>query len=122
MNPSVFGVDVLDRRIDKQGRLHSKRLLSTEWGLPSIVTAVSVVCKNNVANLYKNEHVTLNEEASVLNSMLALLTFLWNILDSISMAYVVLPLFCDFTPWLLFLSISGMCQARAAHVVQDMMA
>ena len=41
MNPSVFGVDVLDRRIDNQGRLHSKRLLSTEWGLPSIVTSVS---------------------------------------------------------------------------------
>lgn len=93
MNPSVFGVDVLDRRIDKQGRLHSKRLLSTEWGLPSIVTAVSVVSSQSSrqklcsitevkllwSNLYKNEHVTLNEEASVLNSMLALLTFLWNI-------------------------------------------
>lgn len=41
MNPSVIGVDVLDRDIDKQGRLHSKRLLSTEWGLPSIVKSVS---------------------------------------------------------------------------------
>lgn len=41
MNPSVIGVDVLDRSIDKQGRLHSKRLLSTEWGLPSIVKSVS---------------------------------------------------------------------------------
>ncbi|XP_060925373.1 PRELI domain containing protein 3B [Limanda limanda] len=40
MNPSVVGVDVLDRNIDKQGRLHSKRLLSTEWGLPSIVKAI----------------------------------------------------------------------------------
>lgn len=41
MNPSVVGVDVLDRSIDKQGRLHSKRLLSTEWGLPSVVKSVS---------------------------------------------------------------------------------
>lgn len=41
MNPSVIGVDVLDRDIDKQGRLHSTRLLSTEWGLPSIVKSVS---------------------------------------------------------------------------------
>lgn len=41
MNPSVIGVDVLDRNVDKQGRLHSKRLLSTEWGLPSIVRSVS---------------------------------------------------------------------------------
>lgn len=42
MNTSVIGVDVLDRDIDKQGRLHSKRLLSTEWGLPSIVKSVSI--------------------------------------------------------------------------------
>lgn len=41
MNPSVFGVDVLDRRVDSQGRLHSTRLLSTEWGLPSMAKAVS---------------------------------------------------------------------------------
>ncbi|KAM6927490.1 PRELI domain containing protein 3B [Xenentodon cancila] len=40
MNPSVIGVDVLDRNIDRQGRLHSKRLLSTEWGLPSIVKSL----------------------------------------------------------------------------------
>ncbi|XP_029908267.1 PRELI domain containing protein 3B [Myripristis murdjan] len=40
MNPSVVGVDVLDRKVDKQGRLHSKRLLSTEWGLPSIVKSI----------------------------------------------------------------------------------
>uniref|UniRef100_A0A3Q3WL66 PRELI/MSF1 domain-containing protein n=1 Tax=Mola mola TaxID=94237 RepID=A0A3Q3WL66_MOLML len=40
MNPSVIGVDVLDRDIDKQGRLRSKRLLSTEWGLPSIVKSI----------------------------------------------------------------------------------
>ena len=42
MNPSVVGVDVLDRHIDPSGKLHSHRLLSTEWGLPSIVKSVSV--------------------------------------------------------------------------------
>lgn len=41
MNPSVVGVDVLDRNLDTNGRLHSHRLLSTEWGLPGIVRAVS---------------------------------------------------------------------------------
>lgn len=41
MNPNVVGVDVLDRNLDSEGRLHSHRLLSTEWGLPSIVRAVS---------------------------------------------------------------------------------
>ncbi|KAM4740396.1 PRELI domain containing protein 3B [Anableps anableps] len=41
MNPSVVGVDVLDRNVDQQGCLHSKRLLSTEWGLPSIVKSLT---------------------------------------------------------------------------------
>lgn len=41
MNPNVVGVDVLDRNLDSEGRLHSHRLLSTEWGLPGIVRAVS---------------------------------------------------------------------------------
>ncbi|XP_064363248.1 PRELI domain containing protein 3A [Dromaius novaehollandiae] len=40
MNPCVVGVDVLHRSLDNQGRLHSHRLLSTEWGLPSIVKAI----------------------------------------------------------------------------------
>ncbi|XP_040844165.1 PRELI domain containing protein 3B isoform X2 [Ochotona curzoniae] len=41
MNPSVVGVDVLDRHVDPAGKLHSHRLLSTEWGLPSIVKSIS---------------------------------------------------------------------------------
>ncbi|XP_012516540.1 PREDICTED: protein slowmo homolog 2-like isoform X2 [Propithecus coquereli] len=41
MNPSVVGIDVLDRHIDPSGKLHSHRLLSTEWGLPSIVKSIS---------------------------------------------------------------------------------
>lgn len=40
MNPSVFGVDVLDRSVDTNGRLHSTRLLSTEWGLPTIAKSI----------------------------------------------------------------------------------
>ncbi|NXV92082.1 PLD3A protein, partial [Calonectris borealis] len=40
MNPCVVGVDVLNRSLDNEGRLHSHRLLSTEWGLPSIVKAI----------------------------------------------------------------------------------
>uniref|UniRef100_A0A8C3WXS5 PRELI domain containing 3B n=1 Tax=Catagonus wagneri TaxID=51154 RepID=A0A8C3WXS5_9CETA len=41
MNPSVVGVDVLDRHVDPSGKLHSHRLLSTEWGLPAIVKSIS---------------------------------------------------------------------------------
>uniref|UniRef100_A0A8C5VXS5 PRELI/MSF1 domain-containing protein n=1 Tax=Microcebus murinus TaxID=30608 RepID=A0A8C5VXS5_MICMU len=40
MNPSVVGVDVLDRHTDPSGKLHSHRLPSTEWGLPSIVKSL----------------------------------------------------------------------------------
>uniref|UniRef100_A0A8D2AUH1 PRELI/MSF1 domain-containing protein n=1 Tax=Sciurus vulgaris TaxID=55149 RepID=A0A8D2AUH1_SCIVU len=43
MNPSVVGVDVLDRHVDPSGKLHSHRLLSTEWGLPSIVKVKSLI-------------------------------------------------------------------------------
>lgn len=41
MNPCVTGVDVLERSVDCRGRLHSHRLLCTEWGLPGLVRAVS---------------------------------------------------------------------------------
>ncbi|XP_012513506.1 PREDICTED: protein slowmo homolog 2-like [Propithecus coquereli] len=41
MNPSVVGVDVLDRHIDPSRKLYSHRLLSTECGLPSIVKSIS---------------------------------------------------------------------------------
>ncbi|XP_061913631.1 PRELI domain containing protein 3B-like [Entelurus aequoreus] len=40
MNPNVFGVDVLDRSVDKDGCLHSQRLLSAEWGLPAIAKSI----------------------------------------------------------------------------------
>uniref|UniRef100_A0A665UG90 PRELI domain containing protein 3B-like n=1 Tax=Echeneis naucrates TaxID=173247 RepID=A0A665UG90_ECHNA len=40
MNPNVFGVDVLDRCVDTEGRLHSTRLLSTEWGLPAMAKSI----------------------------------------------------------------------------------
>ncbi|KAK0152582.1 PRELI domain containing protein 3A [Merluccius polli] len=53
MNPSVVGVDVLDRSLDTEGRLHSHRLLSTEWGLPGIVRAI---LGNTQTRTYVKEH------------------------------------------------------------------
>lgn len=47
MNPSVVGVDVLDRHVDTSGKLHSHRLLSTEWGIPSIVKSVRMVLQSS---------------------------------------------------------------------------
>ncbi|MEQ2185088.1 hypothetical protein GOODEAATRI_014659 [Goodea atripinnis] len=49
MNPNVVGVDVLDRSLDAEGRLHSHRLLSTEWGLPSIVRAEAIITVKGVS-------------------------------------------------------------------------
>ncbi|XP_016279812.2 PRELI domain containing protein 3B-like [Monodelphis domestica] len=45
MNPSVVGVDVLVRHPDPTGKLHSRRLLSTEWGMPSIVKSLISVAR-----------------------------------------------------------------------------
>ena len=33
-NPAVEAIDVLQRKVDDQGVLHSRRLLSTSWGIP----------------------------------------------------------------------------------------
>lgn len=65
MNPSVFGVDVLDRSVDTQGRLHSTRLLSTEWGLPSMAksvsrtmeTVVKLELTKSLSSTYKLSHI-----------------------------------------------------------------
>ncbi|XP_044841230.1 PRELI domain containing protein 3B isoform X3 [Mauremys mutica] len=53
MNPSVIGVDVLDRHVDPSGKLHSHRLLSTEWGMPSIVKSLIGACRTKT---YVQEH------------------------------------------------------------------
>ena len=53
MNPSVAGVDVLDRHINPSGKLHSHRLLSTEWGLPSIVKSIIGAARTKT---YVQEH------------------------------------------------------------------
>ncbi|XP_053419481.1 PRELI domain containing protein 3A-like [Nycticebus coucang] len=53
MNPSMVGVDVLDRRVDSRGRLHSLHLLSTEWGLPGLV---GVILGTSKTLTYIQEH------------------------------------------------------------------
>nr|XP_045000000.1 PRELI domain containing protein 3B-like isoform X2 [Jaculus jaculus] len=49
MKPSVVGVDVLHRPVDPSGKLHSHRLLSTEWGLPSIAKSTNISFTNMVS-------------------------------------------------------------------------
>uniref|UniRef100_A0A8C3C322 PRELI/MSF1 domain-containing protein n=1 Tax=Cairina moschata TaxID=8855 RepID=A0A8C3C322_CAIMO len=50
MNPCVVGVDVLDRSLDNQGRLHSHRLLSTEWGLPRTSRTLTYIEEHSVVD------------------------------------------------------------------------
>uniref|UniRef100_A0A3Q3W1U6 PRELI/MSF1 domain-containing protein n=1 Tax=Mola mola TaxID=94237 RepID=A0A3Q3W1U6_MOLML len=59
MNPNVVGVDVLDRGLDAEGRLHSHRLLSTEWGLPAIVRAILGTSQTQT---YVKEHSIVDPE------------------------------------------------------------
>ena len=40
LNPNVVAVDVLDRRVDEDGNLHSVRVLGTNWNMPTFVTAM----------------------------------------------------------------------------------
>ncbi|XP_061487124.1 PRELI domain containing protein 3B isoform X2 [Rhineura floridana] len=67
MNPSVVGVDVLDRHVDPNGKLHSHRLLSTEWGMPSIVKLLIGACRTRT---YVQEHSIVDpvEKVMELNS------------------------------------------------------
>lgn len=37
LNPHVVGVDIIDRRVTKEGNLFSERLMTTEWGLANWV-------------------------------------------------------------------------------------
>ncbi|XP_061527297.1 PRELI domain containing protein 3B-like [Phycodurus eques] len=62
MNPSVFGVDVLDRSVDTEGRLHSKRLLSTEWGLPAIAKSIIGLTRTHT---YVREHSVVDPEHKI---------------------------------------------------------
>nr|XP_057910264.1 PRELI domain containing protein 3B-like [Doryrhamphus excisus] len=72
MNPSVVGVDVLDRSIDQHGRLHSKRLLSTEWGLPSIVKSL---IGNTRTCTYIEEHSVVDPRQKSLELQSTNITF-----------------------------------------------
>ena len=69
MNPCVVGVDVLERSVDGCGRLHSLRLLSTEWGLPSLVRAVSLPAWPS-AFTAKGCHEQLGKVPTVLSPLL----------------------------------------------------
>ncbi|KAM5245714.1 PRELI domain containing protein 3B isoform 2-T2 [Ctenodactylus gundi] len=89
MNPNVVGVDVLDRHIDPCGKLHSHRLLSTEWGLPSIVKSISFTNMVSVDErlIYKphpqdQEKTVLTQEAIITVKGVSLSSYLEGLMAS----------------------------------------
>merc|ERR1739838_344478 len=72
MNPSVFGVDVLDRTVDTQGRLHSNKLLSAEWGLPSIVKSIFGISRTCT---YIQEHSVVDPQEKTFELQSSNITF-----------------------------------------------
>ncbi|XP_027009770.2 PRELI domain containing protein 3A isoform X3 [Tachysurus fulvidraco] len=74
MNPSVVGVDVLDRNQDKHGRLHSHRLLSTEWCIPSVVRAVSKILGTSRTTTYVKEYSVVDPEVKIMELFSANIT------------------------------------------------
>ncbi|XP_053561261.1 PRELI domain containing protein 3B [Bombina bombina] len=72
MNPNVVGVDVLDRQVDSTGKLHSDRLLSTEWGMPSLVRSIIGTCRTNT---YIQEHSVVDPVAKTMELTSTNITF-----------------------------------------------
>jgi len=60
MNPSVVAIDVLDRHVEK-GVLHTHRLISSQWGLPSwlepIIGSPSVMYANEKSEVDSRKKV-----------------------------------------------------------------
>ncbi|KAI8491105.1 PRELI domain containing protein 3B-like [Branchiostoma floridae x Branchiostoma belcheri] len=75
MNPSVVGVDVLDRRVDREGKLHSHRLLSTEWGLGSFIKKFLPIQMLGGDTCYVSEHSVVDPEKKTMVLQSTNLTF-----------------------------------------------
>ncbi|KAM5135169.1 PRELI domain containing protein 3B [Mantella aurantiaca] len=72
MNPNVVGVDVLNRHVDSSGKLHSDRLLSTEWGMPSLVKSIIGATRTKT---YIQEHSVVDPVEKTMELKSANITF-----------------------------------------------
>lgn len=50
MNTAVIGTDVVDRRVDDNGVLHTHRVVSSQWYFPKWAQAVSKEILGKVKN------------------------------------------------------------------------
>ncbi|KAL3860157.1 hypothetical protein ACJMK2_010317 [Sinanodonta woodiana] len=71
MNPSVVGLDVVDRTVDKNGILRSHRLLSTKWGLPN--WAAKILGRDRIC--YASEHSEVDHKKRMMTLRSRNLTF-----------------------------------------------
>jgi len=62
MNPSVVGIDTVERNVTKDGLLQSHRLMTTEWGLPKWV--INMVGMTN--QCYVSEHSEVDPKNKVM--------------------------------------------------------
>ncbi|XP_071958735.1 PRELI domain containing protein 3B-like [Antedon mediterranea] len=67
MNPSVIGVDVVERSVLPTGKIVSDRILTTEWGLPGWV--VSLVGMNPTCHVKEKSEVDIENKTLTLNSV-----------------------------------------------------
>ncbi|XP_075032897.1 PRELI domain containing protein 3B [Mixophyes fleayi] len=72
MNPNVVGVDVLNRHVNSSGQLHSDRLLSTEWGMPSLVKSLIGASRTKT---YIQEHSVVDPVAKTMELKSSNITF-----------------------------------------------
>lgn len=87
LNPSVLGVDVLDREVGRDGVLRSHRLMSTEWGMPSWLT--NFVGLNQTC--YVSEHSEVNPGRRTMNLRSRNLTFSHYLTINEQLTYVPHP-------------------------------
>lgn len=65
MNPSVTAIDVLDRKVE-QGVLHTHRLISSRWGMPSWVS--TIIGSPNVMYANEKSEVDIKNKTMVLRT------------------------------------------------------
>jgi len=71
LNTSVVAIDIVDRKI-KEGRLHSHRLLTTQWGVPKWAQPLFGPDKMG----YASEHSVVDPEQKVMTMMSRNLNFI----------------------------------------------
>uniref|UniRef100_G1TSN5 PRELI/MSF1 domain-containing protein n=1 Tax=Oryctolagus cuniculus TaxID=9986 RepID=G1TSN5_RABIT len=72
MNPHMVGLNILDRHTDCPGKFHSHRLLSTEWGLPSVVKSLIGAERTKI---YVQEHSEVDPVGRTVELLRNLLIF-----------------------------------------------